>query len=173
MKNIPDDYFDSWSKSRVNLSNYFADPQGGSLAFIASYDPDALAVNINGSMAEIVPYHDYSGNTTLVFYAANDKRQTASNVVSLEIVPGSEWGNGLAASNGAESNDISSYLLLLWDGAQGEIPAGWECVSCTANAQLNNRYLYGSDTYVEAGGGSSTHTHTFGAYSSGTVSPVA
>ena len=166
MKNIPDDYFDSWSKSRVNLSNYFADPQGGSLAFIASYDPDALAVNINGSMAEIVPYHDYSGNTTLVFYAANDKRQTASNVVSLEIVPGSEWGNAMAKSGEEPNSAADTALILMWDGEAGAIPGGWASISGVGST-MNGRYLYASNTYVEAGGGATTHTHTYTAANSG------
>lgn len=55
-------------------------------------------------------------------------------------------------------------IIVLWDGALVDIPAGWQlCDGTNGTPDLRNRFVVGAgDTYaVDDNGGATTHTHTF------------
>lgn len=50
-------------------------------------------------------------------------------------------------------------LILLWDPADGVVPTGWTCISCSGGQDFYQKFIRGNPTYGIVAGGSSTHTH--------------
>lgn len=54
---------------------------------------------------------------------------------------------------------MSTGMLALWDTADGAVPSGWSCVSCSGGDPFYQRFLRASATYGGTGGGPETHGH--------------
>jgi len=65
------------------------------------------------------------------------------------------------------ANDASGDVILLWDTANGSIPAGWTCISCTGGDAYYGVMPRGAASYSASTAGSDSHSHTY-TYSSAT-----
>ncbi len=59
------------------------------------------------------------------------------------------------------ASDAVNEVTLLWDTANGAIPAGWTCTSCTAGDPFYQLFPLGNSTYAGTGGGPESVTHTY------------
>ena len=57
------------------------------------------------------------------------------------------------------AGDSIGDVILLWDTANGSIPSGWTCVSCTPGDPFYQRFARASSTYGGTGGGPETVDH--------------
>jgi len=65
------------------------------------------------------------------------------------------------------ASDAAGDVIVLWDTADGAVPAGWTCISCTAGDAFYQLFPMGNSTYSGTGGGPESVTHT---YTSSTIS---
>jgi len=56
------------------------------------------------------------------------------------------------------ASDTVANLILLWDDAVLDAPAGWTCISCTAGQDFYQKFIRGNSAYGNPLG-STTHTH--------------
>ena len=54
----------------------------------------------------------------------------------------------------------SGDVILLWDTANGSIPSGWTCISCTSGDAFYQLFPRASSAYGSSTAGADTHTHT-------------
>lgn len=59
------------------------------------------------------------------------------------------------------ASDAAGDVIVLWDTADGAVPAGWTCVSCTAGDAFYQLFPLGNSTYAGTGGGPESVTHTY------------
>ncbi|MDB9944391.1 hypothetical protein OAD26_00120, partial [bacterium] len=57
------------------------------------------------------------------------------------------------------ASDATGNMVLLWDGTEASIPAGWTCISCTGGDALYQQFVVGDSTY-NSSTGTLTHTPT-------------
>ena len=80
--------------------------------------------------------------------------------------------NSLPAINGAVTGGtwyagMSTGILALWDTADGAVPSGWSCASCSGGDPFYQRFLRGAASYGGTGGGLETHGHNLSSPSAG------
>ena len=66
-----------------------------------------------------------------------------------------------------EASAASGDVILLWDTANGSVPSGWTCISCTGGDAFYGVFPRAASSYGASTAGSDTHTHTL-TYSSAT-----
>lgn len=73
-----------------------------------------------------------------------------------------------------EARAASGDVILLWSTANGPVPAGWQCISCTgagASSTFKDQFLRASSSYGNATSGANIHNHslTFVSAATGTT----
>lgn len=149
---------------------------------------DALKVREYSETSGGSTYYDYNLSVAAQpTYATYDYKRdygkyitSSANTGSIEDkVMGAAWyrdtistENSAPAINGSVTSGtwyagMSIAMLALWDTADGAVPSGWSCVSCTGGDPFYQRFLRGAATYGGTGGGSETHGHNLSSPSAG------
>jgi len=68
----------------INLSEYFVDEDGDELNY-STYKVDNISVEINGSIARIIPDNGFTGKRYMFFRASDGYYETVSNVFSVSV----------------------------------------------------------------------------------------
>lgn len=66
------------------------------------------------------------------------------------------------------ASDATGNMILFWNGSQGSVPGGWECISCAATNTIYQNFIMGSNDYNTATG-SANHTPSASAAVEGTL----
>ena len=83
INNIPDLEFDEDTTFNLNLNDYFNDPDGG-LSFSYS-DNVNIDILINNGTAKLMPFNNFFGEDSIVFYAFDETTLLESNKINLTI----------------------------------------------------------------------------------------
>ncbi|MCL6579097.1 MAG: DUF2341 domain-containing protein, partial [Candidatus Bathyarchaeota archaeon] len=107
LKEIPDIVILKNTNYSFDLSEYFTDPDNGSLEFSADEMVDISTI-LEESIATIVPEKDFVGTRHTRFYASDGENETESNLVKIEV---REPGNFSIAVVDKEGAVLDSMLL--------------------------------------------------------------
>ena len=72
-------------------------------------------------------------------------------------------------SDTASTQAATGDVILLWDTANGSVPSGWTCISCSSGQAFYGVFPRGASTYGASTAGADTHTGHTVAYSSATT----
>jgi len=90
IENIPDMEIEVGQSYRIDLSDYFEDPDGDTLTYV-TVKPLNVDVSIAGSIVSLKPKPGTEGETREVtFYASDGKELTQSNTAKIKIIESSE-----------------------------------------------------------------------------------
>ena len=99
-KGIPNQMWKQDTSTRINLDNYFSDPDGDKLYYSATKAKN-ISIEIKDNIAILTPDRGWTGNTSVVFTADDRKGGvTRSNSVRLEVVKATKIGIFFSRING-------------------------------------------------------------------------
>ncbi|MFC1768989.1 Ig-like domain-containing protein [Nanoarchaeota archaeon] len=85
---IPDQTWAEDSEASIDLSNYFIDPDGNDLNYSAGNTTVNIIIDIDGSVATLIPANEWNGVEYVTFTATDPSNESAdSNNVTLTVTP--------------------------------------------------------------------------------------